>query len=1308
MVPDASEMEFYSEGACELLAYALADHFGYEPVALRFYFPDGSYATPHVFALHGDVAIDAGGPTDVDEISARQWHVPKGANRERLVRLSPAEALGELRRWGEQDVEEALAYVAKYEDFYGPGSANAESKMYQDNPIDDAVAQAVVQYAHKYKLRPNMKSDEAKALIRAYLRAMGLREDQYGNFKDPEIPAERVHFKTQRVHHQQKTRGGWSSVNAYKPVDWARSIVRRSAEAAGDTDLAEKFAAGQKAAKKRGEAAKQRAVREKLKDQARKLAQKQFGMEHPDVAQRIGTGKLYTGPKFEEMKAQVDTLTEHWLDRIQQGEVPKDDSAFASIDRPPLMPVFFNGYDYDWVERIDGHEYSVHIQYGQPDTAIVTIGAHGQFAVDPATHRMFIPNYPLTGDAQVTGRVMWDGDELAGVLFMVTSLNKQKGAGTRVMQLWCRLMQGYGIEAWIAEAVGDEGMAFIKALERKKKLAVLGGTPANLIVGCLKPMLKKGPAPKRLAAPKPTSKPRRTKRPGPTSYLVEMMQWDKPKDGNQIEDRKQRVKRGDEAVRIALDFMKARLAPENAKVFITPMKGKMKLRQPAVALGARDGWYATNVAALEEAEQRTLHDGANELRKALSASRPARPDAPVLPEGMEGFDYFHNPIYRENPPWADKLLVKDWDKIRKVARKHKMPMPVREGQAKNFAELGCGHYGCVYGTKRDDVVFKLTSDPDEIRFIAAARKIGEWPDGIVRYYADMPLSGTFRKRPVQGIWREAAVKVGLTYPISVRTNDDVAVQKAWRLLSVFKDCASMVREYALKHPDKVRSMTPGREQEFDESMLRVERYEPPGAPPPIVKKAKYRRGAERAQYAIQACKFIGEVMVNVQVTYYIGEAMLFYMGHGILLADVHANNVGQVVREENYREPIWVITDPGHAVAIPPVWSYAADAQDQSALANPVQSDEAYSMGVDSRQAASMRDWAAQARKVGLKVKTVGSRGVATGTPAQWEKAKMLRPHVSLTWAWDEDRRGPATHEQVVRRSGVWLRKSSDILDEMILKIIAEIYANYERAKRGGFAGKEPCLSVGRMREEIEMRSPPDEYSFKTAKKRYAAIRSSLERLRSQGKIASSMGVGLRGKETRCYEPAMLLVQNNPTGGDWAYHVTFYNRLEAVADRGLLPVAGMHGSSMGKGGYAGHSQGKLFLTEEAGVPYWYGKGEDFANDASDNVLEEGYTPVVLRVPMPKSKKVDELGSRDSRQEAWYVKRAIKPDKIEVWTGQRWAPVGDWDEIDQAIAYDFEIPDESLMGIPEEVYLKADYNNPLVNFGPASPRKRIGL
>jgi len=50
--------------------------------------------------------------------------------------------------------------------------------------------------------------------------------------------------------------------------------------------------------------------------------------------------------------------------------------------------------------------------------------------------------------------------------------------------------------------------------------------------------------------------------------------------------------------------------------------------------------------------------------------------------------------------------------------------------------------------------------------------------------------------------------------------------------------------------------------------------------------------------------------------YLVGQALDFYLERGLLLADVHANNVGEVTRD-GYHGPILVITDPGHLVRVP-------------------------------------------------------------------------------------------------------------------------------------------------------------------------------------------------------------------------------------------------------------------------------------------------------------------------------------------------------------------------------------------------------
>jgi hypothetical protein len=52
---------------------------------------------------------------------------------------------------------------------------------------------------------------------------------------------------------------------------------------------------------------------------------------------------------------------------------------------------------------------------------------------------------------------------------------------------------------------------------------------------------------------------------------------------------------------------------------------------------------------------------------------------------------------------------------------------------------------------------------------------------------------------------------------------------------------------------------------------------------------------------------------NNPVVSSVGMAMDFYLDEGIVLADVHLNNIGKV-QEEDYDGLVTAITDPGHAV----------------------------------------------------------------------------------------------------------------------------------------------------------------------------------------------------------------------------------------------------------------------------------------------------------------------------------------------------------------------------------------------------------
>lgn len=129
----------------------------------------------------------------------------------------------------------------------------------------------------------------------------------------------------------------------------------------------------------------------------------------------------------------------------------------------------------------------------------------------------------------------------------------------------------------------------------------------------------------------------------------------------------------------------------------------------------------------------------------------------------------------------------------------------------------------------------------------------------------------------------------------------------------------------------------------------------------------------------------------------------------------------------------------------------------------------------------------------------------------------------------------------------------------------------------------------------------------------------------------------------------------------FGFHVTHLRRLDGILTDGLLPGAG----SQFNGGYTGHSRGRVFLAEWDGVSFWMSKMEDIAHCESDfdDVNAFGWMPVVLRVDLKALGKdlfMDELGTRDSSSDAWFLEESIAPEAISLWDGKRWRPLEDVD------------------------------------------------
>ncbi len=142
------------------------------------------------------------------------------------------------------------------------------------------------------------------------------------------------------------------------------------------------------------------------------------------------------------------------------------------------------------------------------------------------------------------------------------------------------------------------------------------------------------------------------------------------------------------------------------------------------------------------------------------------------------------------------------------------------------------------------------------------------------------------------------------------------------------------------------------------------------------------------------------------------------------------------------------------------------------------------------------------------------------------------------------------------------------------------------------------------------------------------------------------------------------------------YSVTWNGRLESIAEHGLVPNAP---EAIGRGAYRSHSEGRVFLTHCDGVFFWYSRYQDHADSLSDDVLEDGMVPVVIRVRRAAVRhelNEDPDGLRDAKHPAWFIEGEIPPDEIEVWSGTTWEPVSGWESIDPRLALDTEEdPDE---------------------------------
>jgi hypothetical protein len=258
-------------------------------------------------------------------------------------------------------------------------------------------------------------------------------------------------------------------------------------------------------------------------------------------------------------------------------------------------------------------------------------------------------------------------------------------------------------------------------------------------------------------------------------------------------------------------------------------------------------------------------------------------------------------------PWVNRILKDNWARLAARVPPKLLPRAMAFGKSFHVEDYGCGHYGCVAPTATPGTVFKLTTDGAEASFVAHALKIGRFPEGIVHYQKIYKVpDASFRKRDVYMLWREEAYNLG-----------ELGDREALSRLDAFKTWAHDARERLRKsaNPTKTLVEVKGLERwaydqvSWEEAELR-RKYESQSRPSGL-------RAAYAIAWDLRACELVAEMMANEPGAYLIGQAFEFYAEHGILLADVHRNNVGKVSRED-YNSKVWAITDPGHMMPLTP------------------------------------------------------------------------------------------------------------------------------------------------------------------------------------------------------------------------------------------------------------------------------------------------------------------------------------------------------------------------------------------------------
>jgi hypothetical protein len=350
--------------------------------------------------------------------------------------------------------------------------------------IEQGIAKAVVDEVGNDS---SMSGSRAGVIMAVWLRARGLGVDRWGKWVD-EANGAKYDIAERTFKKFKKGRDGWTVVSSQPLIESAINLVVNAEASLGIVpgvgvkmrdSLMNKAQKAQKARDKK-----------ELESSAKLLATKRIAAEEYGTVLGFLSGslKLSMEKRSEFAKHNIAYLDQARAELEQGAEMPGD-AEFVTVDQPPFLPAFMTSVKYYYEVEEGGVKYSVRMEnsgHRRMNVHVGRAGDSGFLQVDPSTMQMrMYSGVELKGDGNADGHVEYaeDGTPHAS-LFLITAKERKKGAGTRLMRIWCQLMKGYGVKQWIGEAVGEEGMVFLNKLAAKGALTIHKSDGSFLLISC--------------------------------------------------------------------------------------------------------------------------------------------------------------------------------------------------------------------------------------------------------------------------------------------------------------------------------------------------------------------------------------------------------------------------------------------------------------------------------------------------------------------------------------------------------------------------------------------------------------------------------------------------------------------------------------------------------------------------------------------------------------------------------------------------------------------------------------------------------